>query len=257
MRSRIPVPGRPTWLAVLVVLGVLAHAGTAGQGALPAGRDVVDRHVTAIGGEAAYRSLKSIGARGRFEIPAQKIVGDLELFSARPARLLYRVTVPGVGRIEHGYDGRIGWSVNPIAGPELVTGQQLTEVADDAWFDATLHPPEHVREITTLARETFDGRPAYKVRVTFRSGNVQTEYFDVDNGLMIGSESQRTTPQGVVPTVNILRDYRKLGPVLLATTFVQRALGFEQIVTITSWEQDAVPDAVFEAPASVKALVAE
>jgi len=227
-----------------------------GQAALPSGREIVAKYVTAIGGEAAHKAVKSIRARGRFQIAAQGITGDLELLAARPARVLYRVTVPGLGRIENGYDGKVAWSLSPVSGPELLTGRQLSETADDAWFDGTLHAPGHVKELTTLAREEFDGRPAFKVKVVFASGNEQVEYFDAENGLQLGSESARATPQGVVQTVNILRNYQKFGSLLQATTFIQRALGFEQTLTLTSYEYDVVPDTAFDPPAEVKALIA-
>jgi len=222
---------------------------------LPSGREIIARHVSAIGGEEAYRSVRSVLARGRWEIPAQRIVGTLELQSARPNKLLYRVTVPGIGRIENGYDGSVGWSLSPLSGPELLIGRRLAEAADEAWFDGTLHLPQHVSEVTTLGLEMFDNRQAYRVRVVFTSGNEQTEYFDAETGLQIGTESVRATPQGNVPTVNILRDYRQFGPLLQATTFVQRALGFEQIVTITSCEYDTVPPDAFAQPAEIKALL--
>jgi hypothetical protein len=251
-------------LGVLFVFMLGPHAGSAqgsaeailGQSTpLPSGREIIARHVEAIGGEEAYRSVRSVLARGRWEIPAQRIVGALELQSARPNKLLYRVTVPGIGRIENGYDGKVGWSLSPIAGPELLTGQQLSEAADEAWFDGTLHLPQHVREVTTLSLDMFDNRQAYRVRVVFTSGNEQIEYFDAETGLQIGTESVRATPQGNVPTVNILRDYKQFGPVLQATSFVQRALGFEQIVTITSCEYDTVASDAFAVPAEVKALL--
>ena len=221
----------------------------------PDAPSIVARHVEAIGGEAAYRAIRSVHAHGKLEIPAQGIVAAFELFTARPARMLYRVTVPGVGRIENGYDGRIGWSLNPIAGPELLAGRQLVEAAEDAWFDGPLHEPARVRELTTLDQVEFDGRPAWKVRVVFRSGPEQFEYFDVETGLLIGSEAMRATPQGVVPTVNVLRDYQQFGDLLQATTFVQRAMGFEQVVTLTACEYDQVPDATFELPPAIAALL--
>ena len=245
---------RLTALIAVVVLCASGHPH-ARQAALPGAGDVIARHVAAIGGEAAYRSVRSVHARGRLEIVAQGLAGDLELLSARPNKLLYRVTVPGIGVIENGYDGKTGWSVSPIVGPELLTGRQLSEAADDAWFDGTLHGTEHVREMTTVGRETFDGRPAYKLKVVFRSGNDQIEYFDVESGLQIGSEASRTTSQGVIPTVNLYRKYKRFGPVLQATSFVQRALGFEQVVTISSCEYDTVPTTAFEPPAQVKALL--
>jgi hypothetical protein len=226
-----------------------------GQVPLPTGREIVTRYVAVLGGARAYASVRSIRARGRLEIAAQGISGELEMLSARPARLRSRVTVPGIGLIENGYDGRIGWSVSPTSGPELLKARQLSETADDAQFDGALHAPDHVRELTTLGLTEFDGRPAYKVKVVMASGNEQSEYFDVEAGLQIGSEAARALPQGVVQTVNILRNYRKFGALMQATTFVQRALGLEQVITINSYEYDVVPDAAFNAPADVKALI--
>src|SRR5689334_20142665 len=250
--------GRRRFLTVLAIFAALSlptgqAVTSARQATLPSGRQVVAQSVAALGGEAAFASLRSVRARGRFEIGAQRIAGDVEILSARPDKLVNRVMVPGLGRIETGYDGKIGWTVSPISGPELLTGRQLSETADDSLFDGPLHPATHVKELTTLGRADFDGRPAYKVRVVFTSGNTQTEYFDVETKLQIGSESSRATPQGVIDTVNILRDYKKFGPVLQATTFVQRALGFEQTLTLTSYEYDVVPETAFDPPAEIKA----
>jgi len=244
-----------TAFVAFVALGPVVRSESAPrQDPLPPARDVVSRHIKAIGGEAALAAITSMRIRGRLEIPSQKIVGDLEVLTARPAKQLYRVTVPSIGRIENGYDGAIGWSVSPAAGPELLAGRQLAEAADDAWFDGPLHAPGHVRELTTMARTDFDGKPAYKVRVVYGSGSEQIEYFDTNTGLQIGAESSRAMPQGVVQSVSILRDYRKFGQLLQAGTLVQRALGFEQIVTVTSCEYNVVPSGAFEPPAEVRAL---
>lgn len=225
------------------------------QEPLPAGPAVVARHVAAIGGEAAFAKVSSIRARGRFEIAAQGVAGDFELLSARPARLRHVVTVRALGRLETGYDGRVAWSVSPISGPEILAGRQLSEAADDAWFDGSLHAAGHVRELTTIARTEFDGRPAFKLRVVLTSGNEQTEYFDTTTGLQLGSEAARATPQGIVDTVNIIRGYGQFGPLKQPTVFVQRALGFEQVMTVTSYEYNVVPDGAFDPPAEVKALL--
>jgi hypothetical protein len=242
-------------LAVTALVAVTTNiVPAAAQDALPVARDVVQRHVDAIGGAAAYASVQSMRFRGRFEIPAQKIAGDVEVLAARPAKFLLRVSVPGVGRIDNGFDGKVAWSLSPFAGPEVFSGRQLAETADDAWFDGPLHASDRVREMTTVARTEFDGRPAFKVRVVFVSGNEQMEFFDTSTGFQIGSESARATPQGVVQTVNILRDYKSFGPLKHASTFVQRALGFDQVITLTSCEYNTVADSAFELPAEIKAL---
>jgi hypothetical protein len=241
-------------LAVTIAL-TLQIRPLAFQDGLPSGTEIVRRHVAALGGAAAFKAIRSVHARGRFEIRDRGISGDFELFTARPNRMLYRVTVAAIGVIENGFDGKVGWSLNPIAGPELLAGQQLVEAAAEAWFDTPLYEDDHVRSVSPIERVEFDGRAAFKVRVVLRSGVDSMEFFDVSTGLQIGSESVRATPQGPVPTVNMLRDHRRFGAVLQATTFVQRALGFEQVVTIASCDYDAVPAATFALPPSIAALV--
>jgi len=243
--------------AIVALLLTGPTSARAGQqpDALPRAEVIVARHIEAIGGMDAYRSIQSVHARGRLEIPAQGIVAAFELFTARPSRMLYRVNVPGVGRIENGFDGQVGWSDNPISGPEVLSGRQLTEAAEDAWFDGPLREPSRVRRMTTVEQTTFDGREAYRVRVEFLSGREQFDFFDTQTGLQIGSEASRATPQGIVPTVNVLRNYQRFGAVLQATTFVQRAMGFEQVVTLTSCEYDKVSDSTFVLPPAVAALL--
>src|SRR5579872_241575 len=130
-------------LAMALVSGVVLaqqaqQPQQAPQTPLPEARTIVDRYVTAIGGAAAFKAIQSIRAGGRLEIAEQHIGGDVELLSARPAKLSYRVTIPGIGQIANGYDGRTGWALSLLTGPEVFSGRQLSEAADDAWFDAPL-----------------------------------------------------------------------------------------------------------------------
>src|SRR6185503_20177656 len=51
---------------------------------LPSGRQLVERHVAAIGGESAFKGIKSMRLRGRFEITGQNITAEFEELAARP-----------------------------------------------------------------------------------------------------------------------------------------------------------------------------
>ncbi len=240
-----------------VIATQAAQAPDTGRATLPSSRDVIARSIAALGGEAAFRAVKSMHAVGKMTVSGPGITGDFELFSARPSRVLLRVDIAGIGKVENAYDGRIGWSVNPISGPELLKGAQLTEASEEAWFDAPLHTPDRVRSMDVVGRAEFDGHDTYKLKLVLPSGNEQFEYFDVASGLQAGSEMTRTLPQGVVPTVNFTRDYKKFGALMQPTTIVQRALGFDQVVTIASIEYDKVADSVFDVPADVKPLLAQ
>lgn len=246
--------------ACAVGVGVLVLSRTALVGQepappLPAAADLVAKFVAAVGGEAAHKAVSSIHARGTFELVGQAVSGPIDVFSARPGKMLLRVQIAQMGLVETGYDGKVGWELSPLTGPALVTGRRLTELADDAWFDGTLHASDHVQSLTTVAKTTFDNRPAYQVKLVYTSGNELVEYFDVETGFVIGSEATRESPMGVLPSTSILRDYRKFGPLLEATTMSQRLMGIEQVLHMSSFEYDAVPANTFDLPPQIKALI--
>jgi outer membrane lipoprotein-sorting protein len=240
-------------LAGVLAVGSARAGGQAGQ--LPTAAELVARHAKAMGGEAAYKAIKSFRARGTFSMPAQGISGAVEVVTARPNRLRMTIEIAGIGRVETGYDGKVAWQVDPITGPSVLTGRQATEMADDAWFDAALHGSEHVASIEVQGREMFAGRPAYRAKVVFKSGNEQTEYFDVESGLQVGYEAQRASPMGVTPVTAVMADFKTVQGVLMPTSLSQRTMGIEQSITIEAMEADTVPDSAFDLPAVIKALI--
>jgi zinc protease len=241
----------------------LAVAFVVTQGAVPAtqaqkvptAREIVDRFVKASGGEAALQAIKSMRVKGTFSIVGQSLGGDLEMMSARPNKLLMRVSIPAIGTVEEGFDGKVGWSINPLEGPSLVTDRQLSERADEAWFDAELHKDDYVKEMSVVGRESLDKRDVYRVKVITLRGNEQFELYDVDNGLQVAVEASRDTPLGIVPSVVLMKEYQKFGAVLMPTRVVQRVLGQEHVFAFSSYEFDSVPANTFDLPATIKALI--
>ena len=222
---------------------------------LPSGRELVERHVAAIGGEAAFRAISSVRLRGRFEMAAQNISADFEQLSARPYRMVMKADIPGVGHTEQGSDGTNAWMIDPQTGPRLLKDREKDETMADADFDGPLHLPSHIKEMTTLGRTTFDGKDAYKVKVVLTSGVEQDEFFDTTTQLQLGWEARRATPLGVVPTTAILREYKKFGALLHPTVLVQKALFVEQVLRVTSIEYNVVPNSAFNPPPAIKALI--
>jgi hypothetical protein len=244
-----------TAAAAGAVFMLLAGHPLAAAQTAPSAREVVDRFIKAIGGREAYKKISSLRSTGTFELPAQGIRGSFEMVQARPGKALVKTDIPGIGQIEIGFDGKHGWQIDPLAGPTLLTGRKLTELADDSWFDAPLYEPDFVKSMTVAERTTFDGRPAHKLQVVFASGGEEAQFFDVETGLRLGSEARRETPLGIVPTTSVWREYKLFGAIQQPTVIVQRPLGIEQIIRLAAIEYDAVPAAAFDMPAQIKALI--
>src|SRR3954452_22000387 len=68
------------------------------EGELPSARSIIDRHIKAIGGRDAVLSHTSQHATGTFSVPAQGLVGTVEIFgAANPHRAALKENVAGVG----------------------------------------------------------------------------------------------------------------------------------------------------------------
>ena len=222
---------------------------------LPSARSIIDRHVAAIGGKAAILSHSSSKGTGTFSVASAGLSGAIEIFAAKPDKSMVKITIPGIGEILEGYDGRHGWTVSPMTGPMLLEGKQLEEKRFDSDFYGELHDDSRYDSMTTVERTEFDGRPCYKVRLVRKGGGEDFEFYDVETGLKAGRIATRETPMGTVTATATEGDYKKFGNLLQPTTVKNTIMDVQQLITLTAIEYDAVPPSVFDPPAPIKALI--
>jgi hypothetical protein len=222
---------------------------------LPEARTIIDRHIAAVGGRDAMRAHSSSHVTGRIEMPANGLSGPFEMFAARPNLSLMRMTLSGVGDLQEGFDGKVGWMQSAMTGPMLTEGRQLEQKKFDADFYSELKDPSRYKSMTTVERTTFDGRDCYKVRLVSATGVEDIEYYEVESGLKAGGEMTRESPMGAMSSSYTHRDYKKFGKLIHPATQKISTMGVEQILTIESIEYDTVDPKIFELPAAIKALV--
>jgi len=237
-----------------LLLGLLPAAAMAQEGTLPDGPTVVNRFVKAVGGEAAVMKLTARHATGRLEVPAQGVVGDLELFAKAPNLMAVTVDIPGMMTVRSGYNGTVGWTINPMEGPTVLEGMALQQMQQSADFYSMLYPKRLFKAVETVAAEDFEGTPCYRVKVTTVEGEEYFDFFDRETGLLVGSRRTRATAQGDLEATSLVSDWKPVDGVLLPHKSVQKIMGMEQVMTFTSIQGGAIPDSVFELPAEIKAL---
>ncbi len=223
--------------------------------ALPTPRELIERYVDAIGGRDLLLAYRSRHVTGGLEIPTQGLAGSLEILTARPNKMLVRSTLSNVGEVASGFDGEVGWLLNPMTGPMILAGDQLEQARVDAVFDAALHDDGQYASMDTVTLLEFAGRPSHQLRLIRRSGREELEYYDTETGLLIGRQTTRETPMGTVRSTSVFESYAAFGGLLIPTRTVQRLLGTEQIVTFDTVEFDTVDDSAFVLPAEIEALV--
>ena len=261
-----PVKSSIWVLAVLLASGAFAQekqteatekpapASTEKPAQLPAAEQVLKRYIKAVGGEKAFADYQSQHATGSISMGGQQMNGKMEVFAARPNKLLVIMEMPGVGKITTGFDGKVGWMSNPLTGPMLLPDSMLDQISTQADFDHALRKPEDYKSIEMLGLESFAGEPCYKLKLVHRSGFESTEYFSKETGLQKGFVSKQSSPLGEVNVTTEVTDYKKFGDVLMPSRTVQKVSGLEQVLTIDEMEFNTVPASKFELPPDIQAL---
>jgi hypothetical protein len=266
MRRSAPFVPRPSSF-VLVLLCALAvaprlhaqapAAATAAPkpAALPSAAEVLQRYRAAIGGDAALKKHSARTELGSFEISGQGMRGDLKVVAQAPDKMHQWITLPGLGNLEQGYDGSIGWSIDPAVGPRLLEGKELDQLKFAADFYQDLHDPAKYSSMTVVSRGPFEGEDCYEVHLVRTSGFELTEFFSTKTGLMAGVKMNATMQMGSVPVITTLGEYKLFGGVLTATMSHQKMMGLESVMTISNVSFDPVDPKTFDLPPQIAALV--
>ena len=120
-----------------------------------------------------------------------------------------------------------------MTGPTINTGKELEMTKIQSDFYADLNTAEYFSKIEVVGQETFAGEPCYKVAFTTKGGIELFNYFSVATGLMVGTTGNLPTPMGEVFVETETRDHKEFDGVLYPTTSVQKAMGAEQVLTLT------------------------
>lgn len=245
------------WTLMIAAMGGawLAAAPAAAQDALPPADEIIDRHVAAVGGRDAVLAHTSSRVTGTFAMPSVGIEGTLVVNAAAPNLNMTRVEIPGLGTILSGFDGEVGWSVDPNLGPRLLEGMELAATREGSSQLAAVRDPSLFDVRETVERTEINDEPCFKVRLVWKSGRETFDCYSIETGLLIGGTSRQESPMGAIETVTLLEDYREFDGVRSATRIRQQMLGQEQIMTLDSVEYDVVDPADFIPPEPIRALI--
>ncbi len=224
--------------------------------ALPTAQAVIDKHVEAVGGKAAITGLKSMSQKGTMEITAMGMVADINLSAAAPNKQVLNINIPGLGELNQGYNGTVGWDDNPMSGARVLEGEELTARKEGSFHEALgLYDASKFTTMEVVEKTQFAEEEAYKVRFVRTSGRESFEYYSVANGLRIGTYTKTPSPMGEVEVSAVISDYKKFGPVMVPTKVALNQAGQDIVQNITEVKFNEVDDSVFKTPASIEALV--
>ena len=238
----------------LLAGALLLLAPAAASAQLPAAADLMAAYNKAIGGEAAFAKYQGMHVTGSFAIPSMGMSAGMEVYSARPNKMLTVSSIPGMGEMRQGFDGETAWGIDPMRGARILQGPELAMIQDQAGFDADLRVMSKFKSAETVEKTTLGGQECYKVKLVWLSGRESYDCYSAANGLLVARIENQESDMGRIEATTLLQDYTDFGGIMIPKKSVVTAMGMEQVLTIEKVEFDAVDAAKFELPAEIKAL---
>ncbi len=223
-------------------------------GPLPKANEIFTRGIAAIGGEAAIRKHTSMVTKGTLSMTAAGMSGKLEIISLAPNKILSIMEFPGVGKITQGFDGTVGWSMNPMQGPSLIEGPMLEELKKSSDMYKDLDPSKIWDKAETKGAVNFGGVPCFEIIVSGGPGDGAL-YYEIQTGLTRGMVLTVESPMGKMPSTTIMSDYKEFDGVKIATRTDVEAMNMKQVLVVDSVDYKLVDPSIFNLPPEIKALV--
>ena len=243
-------------VAVCIGAGAASAVSFMPQELLPAEK-IIARYVDSIGGADAVRAHSSTQVQGTMELLGQGIQGEVRMYAAAPNKALMIVSFPDLDiESRQGYNGEVAWAADPMTGERILQGDELQQIVDESDYYSDLHDSSRFQSMETLEVTEYAGRLTYKVKLVYVSGRETFEYFDVDNGRLVGAEGLQYSLMGAVNVRTFISEYRQFGPLMVPTKIIQEiGPGRTVQVTFESIQYDNVESSTFALPASIEALV--
>ncbi len=240
-----------------VFLAALSLAPRLPAADLPSGESILAHSIASEGGVAALKHAETAVMTGTVEVLGHNISGPLEMYQ-EGEKAYTAIDIPGIGKVEEGFDGKIAWDSNLLQGPRIKEGEELEAARRSARISFLTDWKQYYKSAVTTGSEEVNGKPAWKVAMTPTAGAMEYFYFDKASGLMVKMTQTLPTALGEIPVEVTLSDYRVVEGVQTPFLMTQKAMGQDMAMHIEKVTYGVkIPASRFELPAEVKALLAK
>ena len=224
---------------------------------LPAAADLFARNLVAIGGEETLRSHQNMFIDAKMSMAAQGIEGTMKIYTQAPDKMMFVSEIVGIGTNTQGFDGTVGWSNDPMTGPSILEGAALADLRRGADYYMDANYAQRYTEMETVERIAYGDYDTYRVRLLTPEGKEEFNYFDVETGLTVGSESVQDTEMGPIPVQTMLLDFAEHGGLKTPTRVIEAMGPIAVEITVQSVTYDSPDFPAMSLPPEIQALVDE
>jgi hypothetical protein len=225
---------------------------------VPSGESLIERCIEQEGGAQAMERAQNAIMTGSVEVIGRNIAGPLEIYQ-QGEKSYTKIELPGIGKIEEGFDGVVAWESNLLQGTRLKEGDELEATRRATRMSMLGDWKEYYKSAVTKGEADVNGKPAWQVEMTPSKGRGLEEfYFDRESGLLVKMTQTMPTSFGDIPVEMILSDYRPVEGIQTPFLMNQSAMGQKMALRIEKVTYNAeMPAGIFDLPPAVKALVAK
>jgi hypothetical protein len=243
---------RPVWAAAVVV--AITNAVASAQD-LPAAKDLIAKWAQSVNADG-WKGHKSARSTAAFDIPAMGMSAKMEtMLMFAPSMSKSKIDLPGMGEMWQGFTGEVQWTMNPMTGPQVMTGPEAASVKEDNDPGNYSRMTPTIVSSETIEKTKLNDQDCYKVKHTWKSGRTTLDCFSVSDGMIVWSHARVASPMGEAEVTTMFSAYKDFGGVKRATTTTVDQGGQQFIITLTGWEWDTVKDEEMALPPEIKALV--
>jgi hypothetical protein len=149
----------------------------------------------------------------------------------RPYQHLMTVTATGQVVVKSLFDGTSGFTESmgnkkPFTEQQIKGRKHVTAIIEQLDY---LQNPAIIAQVKGI--EKLAGADAYKIDITFPTGNVRSEYYDLQSKLLVKREETETENATTTTTTQVYTNYKKAGNIYYP---------FDNVLTITTNGQQQV-----------------
>lgn len=224
--------------------------------------EIITKVLNARGGADKIKAIKSERVSGTVGF-APGLDGPFVVELKRPRKMHMEISVEGQ-KIVRIYDGKAnGWVINPFAenkGVQPMPAEDVKDIADEADFDGPfVDYKSKGNQIEFVAKEKFDDKPVYRLKLTTKGGEVRYYVFDASTYLLLKWEGTRKADNQDIPWETLFSDYREVNGIKYAFRIDAGSPGtnIKQTLTTEKIEIDPeIDDARFGKPPAPEPVAA-
>jgi hypothetical protein len=210
-------PYRVKLLGILLLLvGTMTGAYAADPAPALTLDEILEKHIAARGGREGWQAVHTITQRGTYS--AFSKVGPFTLHRARDNNY-YLDHILNELRVVVGFDGQLGWWINPMIGgewPQRISGADLPVLMQKIDFESPFFDPASKgHKVEFLGEGDFEGQQALRLHLVRSDGAEETWYLDPQTFLELGFEATGSDFGTPRPQRTYFDDFREVEGIII------------------------------------------